>query len=98
MKPDAQAKVTRSGSGGGARGAQGWGAEGKGPGGCRGSGRTRGGALGRRAARGGWGRTHLLDGGSEGPQHGRGAPAVPLHPWHGGLWVAQGDEREVSGC
>ena len=58
----------------------------------------RGAALGRRVARGGQGRTHLLDGGSEGPQHGRGASAVPLHPRHGGLRVAQRGEREVGGC
>lgn len=37
----------------------------------------------------GRGRTHLLDGSSEGPQDGRGTPAVPLHPRHGGLQGAQ---------
>lgn len=33
---------------------------------------------------------HLLDGGSERPQDSCGAPTVPLHPRHGGLWGQEG--------
>lgn len=42
-------------------------------------------------AEGGQGPTHLLDCSSEGPQDGRGTPAVSLHPWHGSLQVVQRD-------
>lgn len=43
------------------------------------------------------GPSHLLDSSSEGPQDGRSATTVSLHPRHGGLGTAQMRERGVSG-